>query len=510
MKEAVLWALLPLFSPGVTAWYHKKHVRVPSRVEFQPGTVNCTEMWINVTTNHFSWTPSTTYESVTFPLRYFVYDGFYQGSGSPIWFYTGNEGDVTGYVDATGLMWENAESRGALLVFAEHRFYGETWPCGGMESALEYCMHLLTHEQAMADYVQLLAALRQEGGLAAGAGPVIAFGGSYGGMLSAWMRMKYPGTISGAIAASAPILGFPGLAFYDGSRPGGEAYWDIVQADMTPTAGAAEGCTANAHKAFQEIATQSTSEKGRQSLEEVFGLCPGQLSDSDADGYRLQMHVVFAYDDYAMGNYPFSSTYISGDYPLPPFPMRVACEFLGGVLEGEELLAATAASVNLLYNSSGAEECFALADRNDFLDGIWDYQWCTQLMCQETYFTRGSKESIFPPYQFNMSFVVAHCSEAYSVTPRSDWIKNSYGGETAITQGQYKNIVFSNGQYDPWRAAGVNDLNASDHVVSVYIEEGAHHLDLMFSTEQDPKSVTEARKIELAHIDKWTREWIAG
>ena len=549
-------------------------------------TANCTEQWVNVTSDHFSWQPmpidKTTgipYAS-KFPLRYFTCAGSWggAGSGAPIWFYTGNEANVEQYVNATGLMWENAMEHRALLVFAEHRFYGKTRPCASSSGGDLYndddgsgndCLHLLTHEQAAADYVELVSLLKE--GRAPGSGcsqgncddsAVIAFGGSYGGMLSAWVRMRYPATFHGAISASAPILGFPGIA---GGAPnsdfparggwpsfyadGGASYWDIVQYDTTAAAGASDGCGSALAASFELIRDLSRTSEGRLQLMEAFGLCVDDdsvlpLTADDADGYRMQLWVLYAFDDFAMGNYPFASTYLIGADaidPLPPFPMRAACDLLtavsstspgqGGHPRGEKLrgqiendddgnaaalLAAVAAAANMLYNASGSELCYdSLPERDDELDGIWDYQFCTEMMCQETYFTRRGQEDggIFPPFAFNQSAVDAHCISKYGpdVKPAREWIHRSYGGWNALVspESTASKIVFSNGEYDPWRAAGVNDFNATDNnrdLVSVFVQEGAHHLDLMFSTEQDPKSVRDVRALELSYIAKWEAE----
>lgn len=116
-------------------------------------------------------------------------------------------------------MWETAEEFGALLVFAEHRYYGESMPYGPKSYDDKSRLGYLTSEQALADYVDLITYLRRNGsswqlyeeagdvfddtladdGGAGSSNPVIVFGGSYGGMLAAWFRIKYPAVVEGSV-----------------------------------------------------------------------------------------------------------------------------------------------------------------------------------------------------------------------------------------------------------------------------------------------------------------------
>ena len=139
------------------------------------------------------------------PGLYISYEGFVRpGAASLVLFYTGNESPVEEYVNNTGLMWEAGATLGATLVFAEHRYEGGSVPeLVGLADCLAYA----TVEQALADYAAVIAAIRAERGDPSLA--VVAVGGSYGGMLAGWLRMKYPHLVCGAVAASAPVLGFP-------------------------------------------------------------------------------------------------------------------------------------------------------------------------------------------------------------------------------------------------------------------------------------------------------------
>ena len=157
--------------------------------------------YFDVLLDHFNFV-----DNRTFPLRYLVNDSFVRDDKSPILFYTGNEGDIELFAENTGFMWRVARELNGLLIFAEHRYYGKSLPFGNDSYKDPQHLGYLTSQQALADYADLLQVLNPSERR-----PVIAFGGSYGGMLSAWFRMKYPHLITGALASSAPVLQFTGV-----------------------------------------------------------------------------------------------------------------------------------------------------------------------------------------------------------------------------------------------------------------------------------------------------------
>jgi len=109
---------------------------------------NCTKFWFQQPIDHF--TPNIAEPSTPshFKQRYFVCRKEHWKPGGPVFFYTGNEANVELYVNATGLMWESAPAFGALLVFAEHRYFGESFLFNSSEAQNKH-MEYLSTEQAL-------------------------------------------------------------------------------------------------------------------------------------------------------------------------------------------------------------------------------------------------------------------------------------------------------------------------------------------------------------------------
>lgn len=95
-----------------------------------------------------------------------------------------------------------------MVIFAEHRYFGQSYPFDPKDAFTPENNIYLTVEQAMQDYVVLVNTLRNTYDLHDKA--CITFGGSYGGMLAAWLRIKFPHVFQGALAMSAPFLYFEG------------------------------------------------------------------------------------------------------------------------------------------------------------------------------------------------------------------------------------------------------------------------------------------------------------
>ena len=486
-----MWVLIPAFTHGLG--FLTRLDRVPA-APAQPGVPNCTMHWRDAKLSNFDYA-----EHRTFRQRYFKYSK-YAKPGGPILFYCGNEANVELYVNATGLMWERAAELGALLVFAEHRYYGRSLPFGAQSSANASTLRWLTMEQALADYATLIYELKAEMGTPNV--PVVALGGSYGGMLAAWLRMHYPSAVVGAIAASAPVLAFDGLG---GRTFDGNSFWRVVTADGSAAAGSVVDCVPGVRASWPGLFDWSETAAGRDLLRSKFRLC---LPLAPSDGPRLASWLLNVWDTLAMGNFPYASNYLIFQQTqdptvlLPPWPFRAACRAFDGAKPTDSidsLLARMAVAAGLFYNASGREQCYELPDDPSF-DGIWDYQWCTERLPQETYFTLDGVHDMFWSRPDNKTAVAEHCAKKYNVSARGvTWVASSSAFTTASSS---SNIVFSNGEYDPWRSGGVT-TNLSSTLIALEVEQGAHHLDLMFSNPADPPSVRSVRNAEIAQIRRW-------
>lgn len=395
-------------------------------------------------------------------------------------------------------MWESAPQFKALLIFAEHRYFGESLLFGSRAGQLQHLDYLST-EQALADYATLITALRSQ--LSAQNNPIIGFGGSYGGMLASWLRMKYPQVVDGVIAGSAPIMSFLGEdpAYDTGS------YAKLVTFDATAAGGSSDDCAFNVRKAWPLLFQHGSTIEGRAELSSIFRLCPNSVLKSSADVYSLAYWLQSSMDYMSMGSYPFPSSYIlNGHGELPAYPLRQMCK---PIIEASadapaSLFEALREGVGVFYNYTGTQQCFdthGSANNETTIDGqLWDYLFCAE-MTQPM--SRDGVHDMFFKQDFNLNATEQQCREQWGIEGQPYWANTLYGGWRLSGA---SNILWSNGELDPWRGGGVtHNVSLARDLVAIIISDVGHHMDLMFSNPLDPPSVIQARKTERAYIAKW-------
>eukprot|EP00434_Breviolum_minutum_P022243 symbB.v1.2.019631.t1/scaffold1616.1/size109294/7 len=410
----------------------------------------------------------------SFQQRYLVDDDLkaHHHEG-PILFFCGNEGDIEVFANFSGFLREAAVALRARVVFAEHRFYGQSLPFGPDFNA--YQAQYLTVEQALEDYAQLIQFLVPAPQRVHR--PVVVFGGSYGGMLSSWMRAKYPDLVFAAVASSSPL-------HFDGVK----AFFQLV----TDAADAvSDGCSARVRRGFAAVLKQS-----RQRVGEAFGLCN--------DNFLLDELILWARNAFvtvSMGNYPYAMDLFGKG--LSAWPLKTACEWSNASDDLEFL----AKAVGSYYNATGLVACHSI--RNEYRDcadqtgcgtrqSAWGRSWDIEACRQIVYTTSTNNVTdMFPVREWGPEELSKYCKQTWNITPEITWfqpwlskIKNS------------SRIIFTNGLWDPWRSGGVL-RSLSKTLVSFKIPEAGHMYDLAASHPKDLPAVRMVRQKVLSLLQSW-------
>eukprot|EP01130_Rhizamoeba_saxonica_P005733 TRINITY_DN2277_c0_g2_i3.p1 TRINITY_DN2277_c0_g2~~TRINITY_DN2277_c0_g2_i3.p1 ORF type:complete len:444 (-),score=69.82 TRINITY_DN2277_c0_g2_i3:165-1496(-) len=389
----------------------------------------------------------------TYQQRYLFNDQFWGKSKNtdyssascpgPILFYTGNESPVTDYWGASGFFTEVlAPKYGAMLVFAEHRYFGKSMPFGDNSFEIKNIGYCST-QQALADYAYLITHLKKQ--YNAEDCPVFAFGGSYGGMLTTFFRIKYPNLIMGGLAASAPFS-------FLGS---GISPFAFTEAASNTYETARPGCGQNIKVALSDIEKYAATPDGRTKISKDFNLC--KPISTQNEGIEVLNWAVGGLMGQAMLDYPYPTEYgisISG------WPVNNTCDRIHN--HKGDTVSALAYGIGTFYNYTGDKTCYNIhTDVPDWGKCCgWDY-----LACTEVYIPSASN-GIFPYAPYDQAADIKACKEQFGVDLDPSLSETLWGGFDSLSQSSH--IIFSNGLLDPWHTGGVLK-NISDTLIAVVI-----------------------------------------
>ncbi|KAI6185127.1 hypothetical protein M3Y99_01957500 [Aphelenchoides fujianensis] len=449
--------------------------------------------YADVLIDHFDYS-----SNATFPLKYLVNETFFE-QGGPLLFYTGNEGTIEGFAANTAVLFDVAPLVGGLIVFAEHRYYGDgsSLPFGDHSFDNAAAAKYLTVEQALADYAELIDQLKSQYAF----DKVVAFGGSYGGMLAAWLRQKYPNVVDGAWAASAP------LAYFRGSGVPLGGFDAVVTRTMQ-----AFGCNnASVIEAFHQLDTWPTDQPSLDRLNTIFHVDQTNSKiESAADIQLLKAYIREGLEYLAMTGYPYPSNFL---IPLKAWPMLDACASLK--VTGQDQIAAANALKTAMdaYYGAATPACFKPACGDPATASLgalngWLWQSCTELLIDIC--AQGPPNDVFwqdctnnpnpiePQVPTFERFTKAQCQTNHgkvndfkSSMIRFDAIKELYGFDLDGAS----NVILTHGLLDPWSsgAARIGKDGLKRNIFDYKIGGAAHHLDLRMPNSCDPLSVTTAR-----------------
>ena len=465
--------------------------------------------WFPQVLDHFENGPAP---EKTWQQAYFMNDEHWdRNPASPIFLYVGGEGPLGSSSVTHNFVVDVLPKYHGLLFGVEHRYYGchNTSSCP-YTKPLDGNMHLqyLSSVQALADLAEFHTYATSQYDISPEA-RWIGIGGSYPGMLAAFLRATYPDKFAMSVASSAPVHGVLDMTSFEDIKA------DAYAMNVEGVRGSAEcaATIADGHKAVKE---KLQSPEGRSELATLF---PTSVPDAkfleDPDNRRT-------FAGCGVANFPSQAN----DPTCAEKHQGRAC----GISEICALLAERHAdspiqrlanlsavqrvdSGNTVQNSStGCEMDWEMPG------GIppgptnyWGWQTCTEFGFYQTcetdtqcMYSQGLVGFLADPLKG------AHqpndfCSKDYNLTTNDTIARIAetneyYQGKIA----QATKIVWVNGDVDPWHKQSNYKVSPGHEQPVLPLVRGARHCAWM-SVEKstDQLAVKEARREIWETVDRW-------
>jgi len=411
--------------------------------------------------------------------RYWTVDQFWSSPDGPVLFLLCGEYTCPGVMPARLYPLELAYQFKALVVVAEHRFYGKSYPTNSSTENL----YLLNSRQALNDFARFQTWFQRtqinEAYKYDGTNKWFVIGGSYPGALSAWYRSKYPHLVVGSLASSAVV----------------EAKLDFPEFDAQVETSAGPECAAALRNITHLI--EARLPKIKTDFQ-----CKADIDDGD---------FMFLIADTAVEGVQYGGRTKMCKQIVPTFrrlrSARRRARFgsrrgqSADELEDDLVQRFVNYTINVFYADGNSCDDYDRRSNFDLSEGndgrSWMWQTCTEVGYWQT--ARPVDVSI-RSQRIDRRYYMDMCHYIFGVTeyPRVDETNEYYGGWNISTS----NTFFVNGIEDPWQHASVQKVpeGVNNHAITVNCTNCAHCVELYTPTDNDASVLKDTRKKVTAFV----------
>jgi len=409
----------------------------------------------------------------------------------------GGEGEASAKWMTQGAWIDYAKQFGALCFQLEHRYYGKSHPTKDLSTKnLQY----LSSQQALADLGTFITAMNDLYSLPSDV-KWIAFGGSYPGSLAAWLRLKYPHLVHGAMSASGPLLAK--VDFYD--------YFRVVDDSLSTFS---DECVEAVKEGTSEIDLLLKHMIGQRNINKKFRLCDpieGAIGNPDdiANLYETLSGNFAGVVQYNKDNR------IGSNVKAANITIDVLCNIMTNQKLGPPI--DRLAAVNNLILNAYDQKCVdykygKMIDENrntswtsEVAEGgrQWTYQTCTEF----GFFQTSSYTPQVFGQDFPVQFFIQQCVDIFGPKYNASFVYNAADRTNTVYGAldiEVTNVVFVHGSIDPWHALGITKT-VNQGAPAIYIKGTAHCANMYPKSDKDLPQLKAAREQIAQHIDSWIR-----